>query len=215
MRILVNILLAGAALLPVIRPAAAAWPEKPVTIIVPAAPGGGADASARILAQKMAPALGQPVLADNRPGGGGIVASQALMRAAPDGYTLIMGNIGPNAINYSLYKKLPYKPTDFTPITLVLSNALVLVVNAGSPFKTVGDLVAALKKEPKRHSFGSSGIGQSPHLAVEMSARFSFIGFCLGGRCPAGYVLAAFSSGFGSPAAIRRVQFAHFDEAQS
>jgi len=168
MRYPANILLAGAALLLLIGRAAAAWPEKPVTIIVPAAPGGGADASARILAEKMAPVLGQPVVADNRSGAGGIVGSQMLARAAPDGYTLIMGNIGPNAINYSMYKKLPYKPSDFTPITLVLSNALVLVVNAGSPYKTAGDLVAALKKEPSRHSFGSSGIGQSPHLAAEM-----------------------------------------------
>ena len=168
MRFVGNLLLAGAASLLIISPAAAVWPERTITIIVPAAPGGGADASARVLAQKMAPILGQPVVADNRSGAGGIVGSQMLTRAAPDGYTLIMGNIGPNAINYSMYKKLPYKPTDFTPITLVLSNALVLVVNAGSPFKTVGDLVAALKKEPKRYSFGSSGIGQSPHLAAEM-----------------------------------------------
>ena len=87
MRICVNFLLAGAALLALISPAAAAWPEKPITIIIPAAPGGGADASARVLAQKMAPVLGQPVLADNRSGAGGIVGSQMLTRAAPDGYT--------------------------------------------------------------------------------------------------------------------------------
>ena len=102
MRFLVDILLAGAALLLVLSPAAAEWPERSITIIVPAAPGGGADASARILAQKMAPVLGQPVVTDNRSGAGGILGSQMLTRAAPDGYTLMMGNIGPNAINYSM-----------------------------------------------------------------------------------------------------------------
>lgn len=149
-------------------PAMAAWPEKPVTIIVPAAPGGTTDIAARILAKNLTSSLGQQVIVENRAGGAGIIGSQALVRAAPDGYTLIMGNIGPNAINYSLYKKLPYKPEDFAPITLVISNANVLVVNAESPYKSVAELVSAAKKDPKRFSFGSSGTGQSPHMSGEI-----------------------------------------------
>jgi tripartite-type tricarboxylate transporter receptor subunit TctC len=168
MRTLARILLASTALLTVLPPAAAAWPEKAVTIIVPAAPGGTTDIASRIIAKKLTATLGQQVLVDNRAGAAGIIGTQAITRAAPDGYALIMGNIGPNAINYSLYKKLPYKPEDFTPITLVISNANVLVVNASSPFKSVADLVAALKKEPKRYSVGSSGTGQSPHMSSEI-----------------------------------------------
>lgn len=168
MHTLARILSTCAALLSVAIPAAAAWPEKPITIIVPAAPGGTTDIATRILAKKMTVPLGQPIVVENRAGAAGIIGSQALSRAAPDGYTLIMGNIGPNAINYSLYKKLPYKPEDFAPITLVISNPNVLVVNGASPFKSVDDLVTALKKEPKRYSFGSSGTGQSPHMSGEI-----------------------------------------------
>jgi tripartite-type tricarboxylate transporter receptor subunit TctC len=167
MRTLALILLASTAFT-VMPPAAAAWPEKPITIIVPAAPGGTTDIASRIIAKKLTASLGQQVLVDNRAGAAGIIGTQAAARAAPDGYTLIMGNIGPNAINYSLYKKLPYKAEDFTPIKLVISNANVLVVNSSSPFKSVADLVAALKKEPKRYSVGSSGTGQSPHMSSEI-----------------------------------------------
>lgn len=167
-RTTVRILLIGTALVTALPHAIAAWPDKPITIIVPAAPGGTTDIAARILAKKLTESLRQSVIVDNRAGAGGIIGSQALTRAAPDGYTLIMSNIGPVAINYSLYKKLPYKPEDFTPITLVISNANVLVVNASSPFKSVADLVEALKKEPKRYSIGSTGIGQSPHMSAEI-----------------------------------------------
>jgi tripartite-type tricarboxylate transporter receptor subunit TctC len=168
MRILAGFMLAGAALMSLSRPASAAWPEKPITIIVPAAPGGTTDIAARILAKKLGGPLGQSVIVENRAGAGGIIGTQAAARAAPDGYTFIMGNVGPNAINYSLYKKLPYKPEDFMPITMVISNPNVLVVNAESPFKSVADLVAALKKDPQKYSVGSSGTGQSPHMSSEM-----------------------------------------------
>lgn len=146
----------------------AAWPEKPIRIVVPAAPGGTTDVSARILAERMAPVLGTNVLVENKAGAGGIIGAEHFVRAAADGYTLFMGNIGPNAINYSLYRKLPYKADDFVPITLVISNPNVLVVNGDSPFKTVSDLVGALRKEPGKYSFGSSGMGQSPHMSAEM-----------------------------------------------
>ena len=99
----------------------AAWPERPITLIVPAAPGGTADISARLISEKLGAALGTTVVIENRAGAAGIIGSQALTRAAPDGYTLEMGNIGPNAINYSLYKTLPYKPTDFAPVSMVVT----------------------------------------------------------------------------------------------
>lgn len=149
--------------------AMAAWPDKPITIIVPAAPGGTTDIAARYLSDKIGAELGTTMIVENKAGAGGIIGSQFLTRSAPDGYTIAMGNIGPNAINYSLYKKLPYKPSDFSPITLVISVPNILVVNSASPYKNVKELVDAIKKDPKGNfSFGSSGIGQSPHLSGEM-----------------------------------------------
>ena len=150
----------------------AAWPEKPITLIVPAAPGGTTDIAARLLSDKLGTALGTTVVVENRAGAAGIIGSQALVRAAPDGYTIDFGNIGPNSINYSLYKTLPYKPSDFAPITLVISVPNILVVNSKSPYKTVKELVDAIKADPKGiYSFGSSGTGQSPHLSSEMFAQ--------------------------------------------
>ncbi|NLY28031.1 MAG: tripartite tricarboxylate transporter substrate binding protein [Alcaligenaceae bacterium] len=148
--------------------AQAAWPEKPVTIIVPAAPGGTTDIAARLLSDRMGKALGTSVVVENRAGAGGIVGAQQLTRAAPDGYTIMMGNIGPNAINYSMYKELPYKADDFKAITLVISVPNILVVNAESPAKSVQDLVALYKKDPSSITLGSSGTGQSPHLSGEL-----------------------------------------------
>ena len=153
-------------------PAMAAWPEKPITLIVPAAPGGTTDITARLLSEKIGAALGTTVVVENRAGAAGIIGTQALVRAAPDGYTIGFGNIGPNGINYSLYKNLPYKSTDFAPITLVISVPNILVVNSKSSYNTVQDLVASLKNDPKgNYSFGSSGTGQSPHLSSEMFAQ--------------------------------------------
>ena len=147
----------------------AAWPDKPITLIVPAAPGGTTDITARLLSEKLGAALGTTVVVENRAGAAGIIGSQALVRAAPDGYTIGFGNIGPNGINYSLYKNLPYKPSDFSPITLVISVPNILVVNSNSPYKTAKELVDAIKNDPKGlYSFGSSGTGQSPHLSSEM-----------------------------------------------
>ena len=147
----------------------AAWPDKPITLIVPAAPGGTADISARLISEKLGAALGTTVVVENRAGAAGIIGSQALTRAAPDGYTLEMGNIGPNAINYSLYRNLPYKPTDFAPVSLVVAVPNILVVNSKSPYKTVQELIDAIRNDPKGiYSFGSSGTGQSPHLSSEM-----------------------------------------------
>lgn len=162
-------LLGLAALLsPHLHAAGPGWPERPITIIVPAAPGGTTDIVSRLLGEKLRAELGQTVIVENRAGAAGIIGTQQLVRSAPDGYTLIMGNIGPNAINYSLYKKLPYKPEDFQPVTLVISVPNILVVGPGSPARSVADLVSMVRSAPGKHSFGSSGAGQSPHLSGEM-----------------------------------------------
>lgn len=147
----------------------AAWPERPITLIIPAAPGGTTDIAARLISEKLGAALGTTVVIENKAGAAGIIGTQALVRAAPDGYTLILGNIGPNAINYSLYKNLPYKATDFAPITLVVAVPNILVINSKSPYTSVKELVDSIKNNPKgNYSFGSSGTGQSPHLSSEM-----------------------------------------------
>ncbi len=144
------------------------FPYKPVRIIVPAAPGGTTDIAARLLADKMGAALGQNIVVENRAGAAGIIGVQAFLAAAPDGYTLLMGNIGPNAINYALYKNLSYKPEDMIPITTVISNPNVLVVHPAVAAKNVGELVALAKANPGKLSFASSGRGQSVHMSGEL-----------------------------------------------
>lgn len=170
-----GILIKAAALLlagtfPVAHAASAepAWPERPITIIVPGAPGGTIDIPVRLVAQKLSGLLGQPVIVDNRPGSGGILGAQTLLRAPADGYTLLMGNTGSHAINYSAYKQLPYRPADFVALTDLIVFPNVLVVNANSPIKTVADLIAQLKERPGQLSFPSAGIGQTTHLSGEM-----------------------------------------------
>lgn len=169
-------LAAGALLFAMAGPAVAAWPERPLTLIVPASPGGTTDIAARLIADKLAAKLGQQVIVENRAGAAGIIGAQTLARARPDGYTLLMGNIGPNAINYALYKTLPYKPADFAPVTRVISVPNVLVVNEASPARSVADLLALAKKDPGQVSFGSSGSGQSPHLSAELFKQRAGIG---------------------------------------
>jgi tripartite-type tricarboxylate transporter receptor subunit TctC len=161
-------LAAGAMAFALAGPAHAAWPERPITLIIPAAPGGTTDIAARLIADKLGAKLGQQVIVENRAGAAGIIGAQTLARAKPDGYTLLMGNIGPNAINYALYKTLPYKPADFAPVTLVISVPNVLVVHEASPVRSVADLQAQSRRDPSKVSFGSSGAGQSPHLSGEL-----------------------------------------------
>ena len=147
---------------------AQAFPNKPVKIIVTAAPGGTTDISSRALSEILGKELGQSVIIENKAGGAGIIGIQALLAAPPDGYTMAMGNIGPNAINYSLYKNLPYKMEDMEPITIVIANPNVLVVNPDVPAKTVAELVALAKANPGKYSFASSGRGQSIHMSGEL-----------------------------------------------
>ena len=147
---------------------AQAFPTKPVKIIVTAAPGGTTDIASRALSDILGKELGQSVIIENKAGGSGIIGIQALLAAPPDGYTMAMGNIGPNAINYSLYKNLPYKMDDMEPITIVIANPNVLVVNPDVPAKTVAELVALAKANPGKYSFASSGRGQSIHMSGEL-----------------------------------------------
>ena len=149
--------------------AAQAYPTRPVTIVVPFAPGGGSDTGARMLAQKLSEKWGQPVVVENKAGAAGMVGTGAVAKAAPDGYTLLVGNIGTQAINGSLYKKMAYDPVNgFAPISLIAELPLVVLVNAAVPVKTPQELVAYVKARPGAVSYSSSGAGSSLHLAAEL-----------------------------------------------
>ncbi|MCU0984909.1 MAG: tripartite tricarboxylate transporter substrate binding protein [Acetobacteraceae bacterium] len=169
-------LLAGSAALLAATPAtllrpgsalAQAWPTRPVTILVPFVAGGPSDIVARTIAGRMQ--LGQTVLAENRPGANGAVASQMLGRAAPDGYTFLVGSIGVFAINKALRgAALGYDPEAFTPITLAVTTPNVLCVHPSAPVRTVAELVAWLKANPGKFGYSTSGVGASDHLTMEL-----------------------------------------------
>ena len=143
----------------------AVYPDRIVKIVVPFAPGGGTDIVARTLAQEMAKDLGQSVIVENRPGAGTIVGTQTVAVSEPDGYTLLMGTFA-NAVNPSLYAKLPYDPhKDFEAVALVARSFNIVVVNSKSPIKSIADLIAAAKADPDKLSYGTYGTGTSAHLA--------------------------------------------------
>ena len=142
------------------------WPNRPITIVVPAAAGGTTDIAARVLADKMGQSLGTSIIVENKGGGGGSIGTAQVARAKPDGYTLLMGNIGPVAINFSLYKQLSYKPSDLRGITNVISVPNILVVHQDSPVRDVKALVALAKT--RQLNVSTSGVGQSPHMSSEM-----------------------------------------------
>lgn len=145
------------------------YPNKPINFIVPYGAGGSADSRSRQLGQKMSQILKQPIVIDNKPGAGGNIGTEAIVRAAPDGYTIGMGNFAPMAVNKTLFGNLRYDPeTDLTPIILVEKGPLVLVVNPNSPFKTVQDIVVAAKAKPGVLTFSSGGIGGSHQLSAEL-----------------------------------------------
>ena len=154
--------------------AEAPYPVKPVRLIVPVAPGGGADITARAIAQRLTETWGQQIIIDNRPGAGGIVGMEIGARAAPDGYTFTHAAIGPMAVSPSLHKKLPYDSIrDFAPITRAVSALNVLVVHPSLPVHSVKDLIAYARANPNKLSFGSSGPGRADHLAGEMFNRLA------------------------------------------
>jgi len=157
------------ALFPAAAQAQAAFPSKALTIVVPFSAGGTTDILARVVGQYMSKDLGQPVIVDNRAGAGGNIGAQMVARAAPDGYTLLMGTVGTHAINQSLYKKMAFDPIkDFAPITRVALVPNLLVANPGQPYKTVKELIAYAKANPGKVTFASSGSGTSIHLSGEM-----------------------------------------------
>jgi tripartite-type tricarboxylate transporter receptor subunit TctC len=144
------------------------FPAKPVHILVPYPAGGAVDILGRSLGDELAKQWGQTVIVDNRPGAGGVVASQALATSPPDGYTLMLIASG-HATNPFLYSKLPYDTfKDFTPITLLASSPNIVLVRADSPFKTLADLLAQARAKPGSLSYGMAGNGTSTHLAGEM-----------------------------------------------
>ena len=149
-------------------PAQDAFPSRPVHLLVPFAPGGAVDIVARTLGEELSKRWGQAVVVENRPGAGGVVASEAAAKAAPDGYTLIIVATG-HALNPHLYAKLPYDTfNDFTPLSLIGTSPNMLLVRANSPFKTLADLIAAARAQPGQISYGHAGNGTSPHLAGEL-----------------------------------------------
>lgn len=142
------------------------FPSRPVRIIVPAVAGGGNDVTTRILIPRLAQELGQPVIADNRPGGSGNLANELLAQAPPDGHTLQMGTIGNLVVNALIQKTLPVLPVrDFAHVSLAVQVTNLLVVPADRPWRSVADLVAAAKAKPGSLSYGSSGVGSAGHLA--------------------------------------------------
>ena len=145
------------------------YPVRPVTVICPYAAGGGTDILARIFAQALSERLGKPFIVENHSGAGTLLAANTVAKAAPDGYTLLMGTSTPLAINATLHRKLPYNPArDFVPLALVANVPFVLVVNPSLPIKTTADFVNYAKANPGKLSFGTSGPGSPHHLYMEL-----------------------------------------------
>jgi tripartite-type tricarboxylate transporter receptor subunit TctC len=148
---------------------AADYPAKPIKIVVPYAPGGGADAVARIVARKVGESTGYNIVVENKGGAGAILGTDQVAKAEPDGYTLLLGQSGPISINPAVYKSLPYDPVkDFAPITMTTAYPYVLVVNSELPAKTLHELVALAKSKPDSMNYGSTGVGAANHLVAEM-----------------------------------------------
>jgi tripartite-type tricarboxylate transporter receptor subunit TctC len=145
------------------------YPSKPIRMIVAYPPGGGTDIVGRMVAQKLGETLGQNVVVENRGGASGNIGTEIAARAAPDGYTVLMGNVAPNAINVSLFRSLPFDPVaDFAPVSLVASTPNILVVHPSTPARTVKEVIALARARPGTLNFASAGVGSSSHLAGEL-----------------------------------------------
>jgi tripartite-type tricarboxylate transporter receptor subunit TctC len=145
------------------------YPNRTVTIVVPFPPGGGTDTGARIIAHQLSVKWGQQVIIENKGGAAGQIGVDIVAKSKPDGYTLLMGNIGTQAINPSLYENLPYDPDHaFAPITMVAELPLVMMINPGLPAQTAAEFITLAKTQPGKMSYSSSGAGSAPHLAAEM-----------------------------------------------
>ncbi|HLT99404.1 MAG TPA: tripartite tricarboxylate transporter substrate binding protein [Burkholderiaceae bacterium] len=158
-----------AALAAPINAAWADYPERPVRLVVPYPPGGTTDILARVIADQLSKDLGQTFVIENKAGAGGAIGAQQVASAAPDGYTLVMGNINSHMINTAMRSDMPYHPTkDFAPITIVGSTPNVLLVKSDFPATSVKELIELAKKEPGKLSFGSTSPGGSPHMSGEL-----------------------------------------------
>jgi tripartite-type tricarboxylate transporter receptor subunit TctC len=165
---MIRLLALAAALALPLAAQAEAWPTKPIRLVVPFAPGGTSSIVARSVAAEMEKGLGQPIVIDNRPGGGGNVAMQEVARAEPDGYTLIIGHIGTLAVNPFMFESLPFDTNrDFAAVSLLAKVPNIFVVNAAVPAKDLREFVALAKKEPGKLYYGSAGNGSAGHLAME------------------------------------------------
>jgi len=147
------------------------YPTKPIKLVVPYAPGGGADSVARIVAKKVSENIGQAIVIENKGGAGSIVGTDLVAKAEPDGYTLLLGQSGPISINPAVYKTLPYDPVkDFAPITMTTAYPYILVVNSDSPAKTLQEFVTLARSKPGALNYGSTGVGAANHLVAELFA---------------------------------------------
>ena len=147
---------------------AADYPDRPIRLIVPYPPGGGADISARIISQHLAQALGKPVVTENKPGGAANIGTEIVAHAAPDGYTLLLASLA-TSVNVSLFEKLPFDTLkDFEPVSLFVTVPLMVTVNPGVPAKSIKDLIALAKAKPGMLNYASGGMGTANHVAGEL-----------------------------------------------
>jgi tripartite-type tricarboxylate transporter receptor subunit TctC len=145
------------------------YPTRPARLVIAVPPGGAADLVGRVVAQKLGDAMGQTVVADNRGGGGGMIAADIVAKSAPDGYTMLLGSITTHGIGPHVYSKQPYDPVkDFAPVVLAATMPMIVVVNAAVPAKSVRELIALAKTRPGALGFASSGSGGAPHLVGEL-----------------------------------------------
>lgn len=188
-------LVAALGLLCALGAAAQSWPDKPVKLIVPFAPGGATDIAARLLGERLSQAWRQPVLIENRSGAGGAVGAAEAARAAPDGYTLLFPSGSVMTVNQHVYQSLGYDPIkDFAPITSVVSGAQVIVVSAKSPYKDMRGLIEAARAQPGKLTFGHAGIATQTHLAGEnllYQAKLEAVSVPFKGEAPAMAALIA------------------------
>jgi tripartite-type tricarboxylate transporter receptor subunit TctC len=161
--------LLAACLLPLLAFSQGTYPDKPIKLIVPFAPGGVTDTSGRLIAEALAKRLGQPVVVENKAGASGNIGTQGVINAAPDGYTLVLGFDGTMVINPHVFSPAPFDPLkDLAPVGKIGDAILILVAYPGVPYKTLQELIAFSKKEAKGVSYGTSGIGGTPHIAGEL-----------------------------------------------
>ncbi len=156
--------------------AAQDYPNRPITLVVPYAAGGGNDVMARIVGEKMSKTLGQQLVIDNRPGAGGALATRQVAKAAPDGYTLVIGGTGSLAVNPTLLPNVGYDVRkDFAPVGMIGSSAMIVLIHPSLAAKTIPDLIALAKKQPGKLTFASAGVGSGIHLGAELFANMADI----------------------------------------